>query len=107
MLEIVDMTRQPAWKSPQFIFMKNTALSILLILILASLTEAEVRLNSVFGDNMVLQRDIPVKIYGTADAGERVSVKFAGAEKSTKAGKDGTWSVTLDPMPANSKPQGL
>ncbi|MFN5900212.1 MAG: hypothetical protein ACK48Y_21975, partial [Planctomyces sp.] len=35
---------------------------------------AEVRLASVFGDHMVLQREQPLKVWGWASPGERVQV---------------------------------
>jgi hypothetical protein len=41
---------------------------------------AEVALPKAFGDNMVLQREKPVQIWGTASPGEEVSVSF-GAQK--------------------------
>ncbi len=68
---------------------------------------AEVELNNLFTDSMVLQRDIPAKIFGTADAGEMVTVNFDGQTKSIKADADGKWLVKLSPMDANSKPQVL
>ena len=51
---------------------------------------------------MVLQRDMPVSVYGKAEAGEKVAVAFAGQEKSTTADKDGQWSVKLDAMKAST-----
>ena len=76
-------------------------LSGLAVLFLASLSaRAEVTLNPIFDDHMVLQRDIPVSVYGTAEPGEKVTVAFAGQTKSATAGKDGGWSVKLDAMKA-------
>ena len=40
---------------------------------------AGVRMPTVFTDNMMLQRDRPVRVWGWADAGEAVEVKLAGA----------------------------
>ena len=61
---------------------------------------AEVRLPSVLGDGMVLQRDMPAPIWGTASPGEKVSVAVAGQEVSTTAGDDGRWLVKLPPLKA-------
>ncbi len=61
---------------------------------------ANVRLPKVFGPHMVLQRRKPVPVWGWADAGEKITVTLANQTKKTKAGKDGTWRVTLDPMEA-------
>jgi sialate O-acetylesterase len=56
---------------------------------------ADVRLPSVFGSNMILQRDAPVRVWGWAGAGERVEVGFAGHAAQATAGTDGTWRVEL------------
>ena len=68
---------------------------------------AEVKLASPFTSHMVLQRERPVPVWGTAEAGETVTVRFAGQEKSTVAGTDGRWQVSLDPLPASSDPRTL
>ena len=65
---------------------------------------ADVTLNGVFTDHMILQRDMPVPVYGTAEAGEKVTVTFAGKEKSGVADKDGNWSVKLDAMKVSTTP---
>lgn len=61
-------------------------------------TQAAVRLPHFFSDNMVLQRDTPLNIWGTADKGETVAIDFNGAALETKAGKDGKWKVQLPAM---------
>lgn len=66
----------------------------------ASLATAEVKLPRVFGEGMVLQRDQAVPVWGSADKGEKVTVSFAGQEKSVTAGADGAWSVKLDALSA-------
>ena len=52
-----------------------------------------------FGDGMVLQRERPVPVWGTAEAGEDIVVRFAGQEKRATADAEGRWRVNLDPMP--------
>jgi len=59
------------------------------------------------GDHMVLQRDKPVPIWGTAEPGEKVTVRFAGRSKTTVADEKGRWIVRLDPMSVNARPQEL
>lgn len=61
---------------------------------------AEVKPSSIFGDHMVLQREAPVKVWGFADAGEKVEISFNGQKISARAGKDGRWTATLKPMQA-------
>jgi len=54
----------------------------------------------VFADHMVLQRDMAVPVWGTADPGEEVSVKFRDQSKSTTADAQGKWMVKLDALQA-------
>jgi len=65
---------------------------------------AAVRLPNVLGDNMVLQREMPVPVWGWAQAGAKVTVKFAGQEKTATAGADGAWTLKLDAMKACDTP---
>lgn len=60
------------------------------------LTEADVRLPSVFSDHMVLQKMDKVPVWGQAQPGETVVVSVAGKKASTKAGTNGQWKVTLN-----------
>lgn len=68
---------------------------------------AEATLSSLFSDHMVLQREARVPVWGWAEPGEKITVAFAGQKKTTAAGKDGKWRVTLDPMPASPKGETL
>jgi sialate O-acetylesterase len=61
---------------------------------------ADVKLPALFGDHMVLQRDQKDRVWGWAEPGEEVTVTVADQSKTAKAGSDGAWAVTLDPMPA-------
>jgi len=67
-------------------------------MILASNVRAETTLDPMFSDHMVLQREMPVPIWGTADPGRKVTVSFRGQKKETTADEDGKWSVKLDPL---------
>ena len=55
---------------------------------------------------MVVQRDAPVHVWGTAEPGEAVAVKFRGQSVSAAASEDGRWEVYLDPGSAGG-PFGL
>jgi sialate O-acetylesterase len=59
---------------------------------------AKVQLPKIFTDNMVLQRGQPVKIWGWANKGEVVNVRFNGQTASAKTNTDGNWLITLKPM---------
>ncbi len=56
---------------------------------------AKVRLPRLVSDGMVLQRDVPIKVWGFADAGEQVNLSFRGVELQTKADNAGRWQVEL------------
>ena len=58
------------------------------------------RLPQVYSDNMVLQRDCPLEVRGTANAGEEVTISIAGQKQRAKTGSDGQWCVRLKPMQA-------
>ncbi len=59
---------------------------------------AAVRLPPVISSHMVLQRDMPVPIWGAASPGMAVTVRFRGQTKETKADAKGNWFVKLDPL---------
>jgi len=69
-------------------------------LVFSSVAAAEVKLPAVFGDQMVLQRDMPIPVWGWADPGESVTVRFAGQSQTVAADDAGKWSVKLDPLAA-------
>lgn len=60
-----------------------------------------------FGDGMVLQRDRPVPVWGTARPNETVKVTFGAAEVLTTADAEGAWRVDLPAMPASKRGQSL
>jgi len=63
--------------------------------------QAEVKLPALISDNMLLQANKPVPIWGSADAGEKVTVHFAGQTAATAADSNGRWLVKLQPLDAN------
>lgn len=60
----------------------------------------EVKLPPVLSDHMVLQRDMPVPVWGTAAPGEKIVVRFRGQRKMATADGGGKWLVRLDPLTA-------
>jgi sialate O-acetylesterase len=75
-------------------------ISILLIVLTTKVNSlfAEIKLPSVFGNNMVLQRDSPIRIWGKAEKNELVTISFKGFTEKVKADKIGKWGVQLPPM---------
>jgi sialate O-acetylesterase len=61
---------------------------------------ADVRLPRIFGNQMVLQRDLPVRVWGTADSGEKVTVTIGKSQSSATADEHGKWKVELPPLAA-------
>src|SRR6266852_6638001 len=78
--------------------------AVIAALILPLGARANISLPDVISDGMVLQQRQRVPIWGKADAGEVVTVRFAGQSKKTTAAMDGTWLVRLDPLRANTTP---
>jgi len=58
------------------------------------------RLHALFAEHAVLQRNVPVPVWGWAEAGEAITVTCAGQTHRTTADARGQWTVTLTPMPA-------
>ena len=82
-------------------------LSFFLLALASSISAYAVRLPAVINSNMVLQRDMQVPIWGWGDAGEKVTVTFAGQKKVTTVGKNGEWMVKLDKLKANASASTL
>lgn len=59
-------------------------------------SRAKVKLPAVFSDNMILQQNKPIPVWGQADRGETVEVSFGGQTRRAKADKQGNWAVSLE-----------
>lgn len=66
--------------------------------------QANVKLPSLFGNNMVLQQEQAASLWGTADPGEKVTVEVAAQKGEAVAGTDGKWKVKLPPLPPQKDP---
>ena len=75
-------------------------LALFVTLTSAGAAHADVHLPALFSDNMVLQRDAPIPVFGTAAAGESVTVSLGTAKGAATAGADGKWLVKLAALPA-------
>ena len=84
------------------------AMSIIALLLVGYVAGfAKLATTPIISSDMVLQREKPVHIWGTADAGERVTVSFGKQKVKTKADAMGKWLITLQPMKADAHPQNL
>ncbi|OUT60685.1 MAG: hypothetical protein CBB71_06600 [Rhodopirellula sp. TMED11] len=81
--------------------------ALVLAAIAASPVSAEVKLSGLFSDHMVLQQEMPIRIFGKADAGEAVTVSFNGKQASGKADGEGSFRLELPAMKADGKPHEL
>lgn len=70
---------------------------VLLALLPTTVASAQITLPKLLSDHMVVQRDLPVHIWGTATSGEAVTVAFRGDTRTTITDKLGRWSVYLKP----------
>ena len=61
---------------------------------------ANVTVPKIFGDNMVLQRNKPIPVWGWADPFEKITVRFDRQTREMTADKDGNWKISLDKEPA-------
>ena len=81
--------------------MKNALFSLcvsIALMLSGGLADGEVTLPPIISSHMVLQRQMPVPIWGTAAPQEKVTVKFQGQEKTTQAAADGSWAIKLEPL---------
>ena len=80
---------------------------VALALMLASTSDAEIRLRSLFQSKMVLQQQQRVPLCGTADPNESITVtcSWLSEPMRTKADKEGAWCVELPTPAATSTPQ--
>lgn len=82
--------------------LRISALSALLIGVAAFSAYSKVTLPSIFSDNMVLQQDTQVAVWGWSDSGKKVTISPSWKSKKTVAvpDKDGKWSVRIQTPPA-------
>ncbi len=80
----------------------KTSVCVLMILLFISsnLLYSDVKLPRLISDGLVLQRDVPMKIWGWADAGETVKIAFLDKVYKTTADADGEWEIVLSKIKA-------
>jgi hypothetical protein len=66
-----------------------------------------IELGAPFCDNAILQREMPVPVWGWSTPGAKVTVEFAGQKKTATAGADGEWTLKLDTLAASAAPREL
>ncbi|MGY8767081.1 MAG: sialate O-acetylesterase [Pirellulales bacterium] len=83
------------------------ALTIALAISWVSASQADVKLPAVVDSHMVLQRDVPLNIWGWAEAGEVVSIQLGREKVTVKTAQDGKWKAQLTAQKADGKPRTI
>ncbi len=77
-----------------------TLISVIISFIIVSETNAQIKLSAIFSDNMVLQRDTKIPVWGTADSGDKILVQLGKKNITAVADENGKWNVDLPPFKA-------
>jgi sialate O-acetylesterase len=65
---------------------------------------AKLKLPAILGDHMVIQRDVPFRVWGWAPADETITVTLGTATATTQADAEGRWALSLGKIPASPTP---
>ncbi|MBN1406623.1 MAG: hypothetical protein JW956_02475 [Calditrichaceae bacterium] len=76
----------------------SLALSILFLACQMQQPATNIEPAKLFSDHMVLQRTLPVNIWGSANPNGILSIEFNGQSQTTVSDQDGKWKFTLQPM---------
>lgn len=87
--------------------MKKFLLTSLAGLFLMHPALSALELSKLYGNQAVLQRDVPLPVTGRCDPGIEVTVEFAGQTKQSTTDEAGRWKVVLDPLPASKEGRTL
>ena len=87
-------------KKPSLVRTTTFVAVIIAAIIFTVAAEAEVRLPKVFSSHMVLQREMPLAVWGWAQPGETVTVEVASEKAQATANERGEWKATLPAMKA-------
>lgn len=83
--------------------MNRICFFLLTIALLPSASPAALKVASPFTDHAVLQRDLPVPVWGKARPDAVVTVAFGGQTKTGRADRSGKWRVTLDALKGSAR----
>jgi len=83
---------------------KTKVITLLAMLMFSYSVQAEIKANKYFQDNMLIQQDMPITVWGTGKHKEKVTVSLCGTTKTTKVNNLDDWEVVLSPKQASNKP---
>jgi sialate O-acetylesterase len=78
-----------------------------LLFLISSFAFTQVRLPKLIANGIVLQRDVPLKIWGWAYPNENINISFNGEEYKCSADENGNWQTVIPAQKANSTPQTM
>ena len=78
-----------------------------ILLVVNTFAHAGLQVSNVFDNNMVIQRDKPIRVWGMADAGTNVQVILGERDLTVRADDSGKWLAELDPLAASALPRRL
>lgn len=81
--------------------------SIFCFLALQSVVLAELTVAHVFSDNMVIQRDQKIRVWGTASPEKNVRVRLGSRDRTVRANGEGEWLVELEALPTSTQAKSL
>ena len=76
------------------------ALNCCLLFFMFNQSNAQVKLPRMVRDSMILQRDVPVNIWGWASVNEKVKLQFNGKTYKTRTNNKGEWKLQIPPVKA-------
>jgi sialate O-acetylesterase len=80
---------------------------VLIVILFPASSTAQFEMGKIFSDNMVLQRDRPIAIWGKGIPGFKVEAAFAGETTNSIVKTDSTWKINFKPQTINRGPQTL
>lgn len=88
--------------------MTSRILAVAVFFVFSSWTgRAELSVSPLFGNNAILQRGKTVPVWGWANAGDKVEVRFQSAKAEATTDDKGRWQAELPPMEASVEPADL
>ena len=81
--------------------MLNKLIFYILFLVVPFFAKAQLQLAKVFSDNMVLQRDQPINIWGKASPGQIVKITFSNQKIASIVQIDSSWNIVLKKQTKN------
>ncbi|TWT84850.1 hypothetical protein CA13_63310 [Planctomycetes bacterium CA13] len=94
-------------KRSSFLFLCHCFAMFGFAILTSASANAEARLPGFFNDHMVLQQQMPIRVWGWAAPGEEITISLGGKSVTTKASEEGTWKTELPAMQATASGQVL